>query len=184
MAVPGVETLAGVCLAPTLTGFWKSEYGVSYAYGTAMLATGSLILRSSPASPMAACQAAIIAAYGLRLNLFLLWRELTIPRFREFREKIEDRAKERGSRLSRAPFVLSCSALYLGMAGPMVLTSSAPALGPLAPFLVAVMFTGFFVAAWGDFTKSFVKAKKGSEALVTSGPFAALRHPNCESYVL
>ena len=38
---------------------------------------------------MAALHAACLCAYGLRLGLFLLYRELCIKRFREFRDKIE-----------------------------------------------------------------------------------------------
>jgi len=38
---------------------------------------------------VAALHAACLCAYGLRLGLFLLYRETSIPRFREFREKIE-----------------------------------------------------------------------------------------------
>jgi hypothetical protein len=44
----------------------------------------------------------------------------SIKRFREFREKIEERATERGSRLTRTPFVLGCSLLYLGLAAPLM----------------------------------------------------------------
>ena len=82
---PGVMPLTVACTIPTLLWYWKSEYGVSYAYGTAMLATGTLVLASRPTSVLANAHATCLALYGARLNLFLLWRELTIPRFREFR---------------------------------------------------------------------------------------------------
>ena len=84
----------------------------------------------------------------------------------------------RGSRLARTPFIASCSALYLGMAAPMVLTARASALGPAAWPLVALMYAGFLTAAVGDLWKSAVKARAGGDAFVTSGPFAVLRHPN------
>lgn len=177
MAV-SVPRIAAACSVPTLMGYWKSEYGVSYAYGSAMLTTGVIVFASSPVTPLARAHAACIAMYGLRLNLFLLWRELSIPRFRDFREKIEARAIQRGSRLARTPFILSCSVLYLGMASPMLLTASSAALGPAAPLLVAVMLSGLCVAAVGDLWKSVVKARAGSDTLVTTGPFALLRHPN------
>jgi hypothetical protein len=42
-------------------------------------------------SPLAVAHAAVVLAYGARLNVFLLYRELAIPRFRKFRETIEVR---------------------------------------------------------------------------------------------
>ena len=85
LALPSTAALATASTIPTLLGFWKSEYGVSYAYGFAMAAAGAdcpIPTRRKPAG---------LLAYGSRLNLFLLYRELAIPRFREFREKIEVR---------------------------------------------------------------------------------------------
>ena len=89
LALPSTAALATASTIPTLLGFWKSEYGVSYAYGFAMAAAGAMHL-SNP-SPLAVAHAAVLLAYDSRLNLFLLYRELAIPRFREFREKIEVR---------------------------------------------------------------------------------------------
>ena len=96
LALPSTAALATASTIPTLLGFWKSEYGVSYAYGFAMAAAGAMHL-SNP-SPLAVAHAAVLLAYGSRLNLFLLYRELAIPRFREFREKIEVRPGVLGQR--------------------------------------------------------------------------------------
>ena len=96
LALPSTAALATASTIPTLLGFWKSEYGVSYAYGFAMAAAGAMHL-SNP-SPLAVAHAAGLLAYGSRLNLFLLYRELAIPRFREFREKIEVRPGVLGQR--------------------------------------------------------------------------------------
>jgi len=114
------------------------------------------------ATPLATMHALVVLAYGIRLNLFLLYRELTIPRFRAFREKIEERAISRGSRLSRMPFLLSCSCLYFCMACPVLLTAQfAPLSGTAAAAclasLVGLMVLGFGVAAIGDVTKTVVK---------------------------
>ena len=89
LALPSTTALAAASALPTLLGFWKSEYGVSYAYGFAMAAAGAMHLANP--SPLATAHAAVVLAYGARLNLFLLYRELAIPRFRAFREKIEAR---------------------------------------------------------------------------------------------
>ena len=127
--VPPLKAVALVCLLPTLMGYWKSEYGVSYAYGTAVASVAFMVLRSLPKSSVfvfptsiAACHATAVLFYGIRLNLFLLYRELFVPRFAKMRERIEERAKKRGSRLSRTPFILSCALLYGFMSAPMLVT--------------------------------------------------------------
>ena len=181
-AIPTTATLAVACTVPTCLGFWKTEYGVSYAYGAAMAAAGLMHVGAS-SSPLATAHALCLVAYGVRLNVFLLFRELFITRFREFREKVEARAVAKGSRLVRAPFVISCSLLYFCMAAPLRLTASfAPKAGSASAAglaaLVALQAIGWFVAALGDLTKSWVKAERGEDHLVTSGIFGLLRHPN------
>eukprot|EP00985_Skeletonema_marinoi_P025468 scaffold18772_cov73-Skeletonema_marinoi.AAC.1 len=44
--LPPMHKILLACLLPTLLGFYKSEYGVSYGYGTAMAASSYLILAS------------------------------------------------------------------------------------------------------------------------------------------
>ena len=69
------------------------------------------------------------------------------------------------------------------MGAPVLLTARhPPAAGTPAALclsaLIAVMYLGFGVAAVGDLSKTWVKAQKGEDALVTSGLFRWLRHPN------
>jgi len=158
LVLPTLPRLALVCLLPTLLGYYKSEYGVSYGYGTAMAASSYLVLSSIanasglpllPGIKEARSAAAILASlgttlknlqsllpaslpafhafalffYGTRLDLFLLYRELFLARFRAMRERIEDRAKKQGSRLKRTPFLLSCAFLYFCMMTPLLITS-------------------------------------------------------------
>jgi steroid 5-alpha reductase family enzyme len=180
-SLPAVSSLVAASTLPTMLGFWKSEYGVSYAYGSAMALSGGLYIRTA-CTPLAIAHAACLVLYGVRLNCFLLHRELFIPRFVEFREKIEQRAVDRGSRLARTPFVLSCSFLYFCMAAPLRLTAGlAPPRGAFAAScwaLVGLMYAGFGIAAVGDLTKTRVKAMRGQNTLVTQGVFRWLRHPN------
>ena len=183
MLSPSAGSLAAASMLPALLGFWKSEYGVSYAYGTATFLSGILVLPSAT-TRIATAHAACLALYGLRLNAFLLYRELSIARFREFRDKIEARALEKGGRLSRAPFIASCGLLYLGLAAPLMLTAPASAPPALAGALVCLMYAGWLTAAAGDAWKSVVKARKGEDALVTGGPFRHLRHPNFSGEML
>ena len=119
VAPPSLKAVALACLIPTLLGYYKSEYGVSYGYGFAVAAVAFMTLRALPVSSVlpvpsaiAACHASAVFFYGVRLNLFLAYREIFVPRFAKMRERIEERAVRRGSRLARTPFILSCALLY------------------------------------------------------------------------
>jgi steroid 5-alpha reductase family enzyme len=136
--------------------------------------------------------------YGVRLCLFLSYRELKIPRFREMREKIEEQAP-RGGRLARAPFILQCGLLYLWMSCPLFVLATLPAekfLSPLAsvtaaatsaslqgfcsaivPLLLSVAGLGLALQIVGDTHKLLAK-RADPDRLVTSGLFRFLRHPN------
>jgi len=177
VALPTAQLLVAVCTVPTLLGYWKSEYGVSYAYALATLAAGALIIKAAQ-TQVAALHAGCLCLYGLRLGLFLLYRETSIKRFREFREKIETKASERGSRLGRTPFILGCSFLYVGLAAPLMVTAPATVMNPVAVVAVSFMYLGWAIAAFGDLQKTFVKARDGPDALVTGGIYSLLRHPN------
>jgi len=182
-AAPSLPLAAAAALGPTLLGFWKREYGVSYGYGGAIALIAALALwqRGPPTTALAAALAGVHLLYGVRLTLFLLYREICIARFRKFREKIEERAPS--SRLSRTPFIISCSLLYLWMSAPVLLVAGVPEIGcSIARSAswagVAAAALGFLVAAIGDIQKSIVKARCGENALVTTGVFKYLRHPN------
>ena len=177
-ALPTLPVIAAACAVPTCLGYWKTEYGVSYAYGFATALMGALVLRAGPPTAVATMHAAALVAYGTRLNAFLLWRELSVARFREFREKIEARTVAAGGRLKRTPFILSCALLYACMAAPILVSARAVAPGLATAALVAAAWAGLLLAAIGDLTKSWVKARRGPDALVTSGVFRLFRHPN------
>lgn len=198
VAVPPLKAVLLASFIPSLLGYYKSEYGVSYAYGTAMATTAYMVLKNKGlccTNPtIAGIHALAVFFYGIRLNLFLLYREVTIPAFREFRERIEERAKSRGGRIKRTPFILSCAALYVCMTAPILATCRVPALCQEAffslsgsggafklnaiRFLVGTTWFGFLLGAVGDLTKTWVKNDKGKDHLVTSGVFRWFRHPN------
>jgi hypothetical protein len=117
--------IALACFIPTLLGYYRREYGVSYAYGLATSISALLLLFKTPHSlgTIPVLHASGIAFYGIRLAVFLAYRQTFIPKFKDFVEKIEERATERGGRLSRTPFIMSCSILYLGLVSPLILTS-------------------------------------------------------------
>lgn len=166
---------------PPFLGLLQAEYGVSYGYGLATAFSGALLLGNLPNLPMpVALHAGCLCFYGARLSLFLLYRELCIARFREFRDRIEQRSRDSGSRWSRVPFLSACAVLYLGLAAPIAMASAAPSVGRFLVYkiFVGLMCSGCFLAALGDCWKSLAKGKRGEDALVTGGPFAIFRHPN------
>lgn len=195
-AIPELTSVVLACLVPSLLGYYKSEYGVSYAYGGAIAANAWMVLNSmnSAASftSIAGVHALALLFYGVRLNTFLLYRELSVPTFKEFRERIEDRAKKRGGRLARTPFILSVALLYGCMASPIFLSAAGSAMTTGEPFfatsgglylnllrfLVGTTHAGFILGAVGDLTKTAMKSKKGGDHLVTEGVFGFFRHPN------
>lgn len=190
-----ITDLAVVCTVPTTIGFWKREYGVSYAYGIAMAASGAVVMRSATLTGLSFWHSMAHLVYGVRLCLFLLWRELYVPKFRTLRDKIEARApgitmeveqKPLIWRLvariaARVPFILGCSMLYFCMSLPLLSSARCPASAQpraiVAP-LLALAYTGLTVAAVGDLHKSLAKARRGERTLVTKGLYTVLRHPN------
>jgi len=233
--LPPMHKILLACILPTTLGFYKSEYGVSYGYGTAMAASSYLILSSISqsaglplTSPFVSTKPAVILTalsttinnlrtllpaslpafhafatffYGSRLNLFLLYRELCLPRFRAMRERIEERAKKQGSGLKRAPFLISCAFLYFCMVCPILVTtkccqglsmSCATGLGGgLASILeqslrlsMILTISGFLLGAVGDLNKSIGKILKGEDSLITGGVFRFFRHPNYTGEVI
>ena len=83
-ALPSTAALLTASFLPTALGLWKTGYAVSYGYGGAMLVAAALYLRNAAAVSVAKWHALALLFYGLRLNLFLLYRELALdPKFME-----------------------------------------------------------------------------------------------------
>jgi steroid 5-alpha reductase family enzyme len=199
-ALPLFQKIFLSCFLPPCLGFWKSEYGVSYAYGIATALTSywiyssQALLATSHRASWAVWHAGALMFYGVRLCLFLLYRELCTERMKQSVKNIEDKAKKRGNRWKRAPFVVSCAGLYFGLCAPLLITSSSNLATVVQPSrcllqwtlqgLVALTWVGFLLAALGDVNKSIVKAIKGENHLVTGGIFALCRHPNYSGEML
>eukprot|EP00242_Pyramimonas_sp_CCMP2087_P010391 CAMPEP_0198215058 /NCGR_PEP_ID=MMETSP1445-20131203/46608_1 /TAXON_ID=36898 /ORGANISM="Pyramimonas sp., Strain CCMP2087" /LENGTH=373 /DNA_ID=CAMNT_0043890579 /DNA_START=87 /DNA_END=1205 /DNA_ORIENTATION=- len=184
--VVSAPILAAACLLPTCLGYFQSEYTVSYGYGTATALAAALIheaTKSVGGWEWTLAHSLVLVLYGLRLNLYLFYRESFIPRFSKFGKKIEERAKAKGSRLARTPFIVSCALLYLGLAAPLVLSAAAPIATIASESLcgafkvcIGAAYLGWAVAAVGDFQKAVAKAN--GVGLVTTGLYSVLRHPN------
>ena len=176
VALPSLTKVALSCILPTSLGFYKSEYSVSYGYGTSVALLAYMILQQLTPGTVPYYHALALFFYGTRLNIFLLYREVCIPSFRKFRETIEEKAPS--NRFQRAPFILSCAVLYACLAAPLFVTSTCTSFTKLTEGLVTCTWIGFLLAAFGDLQKSVVKARNGEDTLVTGGVFHFLRHPN------
>jgi len=65
---------------------------VSYGYALAMaLAGGRLLATGAGLHPLAKAQALVLVAYGVRLGVFLLQRELTLERFKVMAKRIDEK---------------------------------------------------------------------------------------------
>ena len=189
ITLPPIQTIALSCLLPTSLGYIRYEYGVSYGYGSSVAIVAALILRQLSSGSMAYWHAMALIFYGVRLNLFLLYRELYVPRFRAFREQIEKRRTNAATNgendiktrlISRSPFVVGCASLYACLVAPLIITSQAISsnVGVLVNICIISTWFGFALAALGDLQKSFVKATLGEDVLVKGALFSRLRHPN------
>lgn len=188
------------CLIPTSLGFVRYEYGVSYGYGLSVAISASWFLQalSSAAGTTSSTtmlyhhwHAAALLFYGVRLSIFLLYREVFLERFRKMRERIETKRTIGNTQpnrfVSRVPFVLGCALLYNCLVAPLFITAAAsstaiPSVSSTHLLVlkgcIAATWCGFAVAAIGDLQKSICKAISGPDTLVTGGVFYMLRHPN------
>ena len=82
--------------------------------------------------------------YGVRLCLFLGIRELTVPKFKEMKEKIEKNSPPQ--RIQRTGFILSCGLLYAWMSFPLFVSCRLP-LGLFSEKFVDATLLG--KAIWG-----------------------------------
>lgn len=171
-ALPSVNTLVAASMLPTLLGFWKTGYAVSYGYGGAVAACALLSLPAL--TGIAHWHALALVFYGVRINAHLLYREVALsPEIHQMKPKDASVAE----RLKRAPVIIGCSLLYFLLAAPLRVTAAATSTKSLQA-AVACAFFGFGVAALGDLQKLVTKSIKGKDHLVTGGLYKFLRHPN------
>mmetsp|Transcript_923 Transcript_923/g.2289 ORF Transcript_923/g.2289 Transcript_923/m.2289 type:complete len:398 (+) Transcript_923:91-1284(+) len=201
-ALPSVASFAAAAMLPSCLGLWRMGYAVSYGYGGSMAASGLLQLwslrtaaakgataaatataSSSTTRLLVALHAATYVAYGVRLCVFLLYREIRLSR--EINQ-MKKRDASIAERLKRLPIITFCAVLYYFMAAaPMrVLSLLGGELGPLATASLAAGFSGFLLAAVGDWYKCKIKGTHGPQTLVTTGPFRFFRHPNYTGEIL
>jgi len=156
-----------------------------------MLGIGIAALASPAASASALLKvhAALVAAYGLRLFLFLFWRQQFQPGY-DGMAKLK--ALDKTPRLKRTPIILSTAFFYALMASPLLfhikaqpMLGAAAAISKLGSVLAAI---GLVYEAVADQQKSLFKmglrADGKEDALFTSGVYSRSRHANYAGEIL
>ena len=184
--VPGSwQTVSLFCLLPASLGFWKREYGTGYGVALATAWTAATVLPSVKGTP-AVWHAAALLFYGVRLSVFLLFRECTSRKIRR-RIRLFERAafRKQKNRLQRMPFILATSCLYGCLVAPLFL--SAQVVGVTHDYavrmcraLIGMTWFGFLLAAAADTYKTVVKINKGEDHLVRGFVF---QYFQCPSYL-
>lgn len=173
----------GIAAAAGTLAYIRQAYIFSLSYGLSMAGIGGAVLLAAPASPLLKLHAGLVTAYGVRLFLFLFWRQKFQPGYDgEARLKALDKTP----RLKRTPIILSTSLFYGFMASPLLFhLRAAPLVGAAASVSAAgaaLAAVGFVYEAVADQQKSLFKmrlrAEGAPDALYTGGLYAASRHPN------
>lgn len=178
--LPDLKTTLLASLAPTALGYIKFSYCFTYGYGGAIALTAFLVAGAlQHVKSMALIHAYALLFYGVRLNLFLAYRDLFIPGFRDRLKN--DKAvtcTSLADRLKRTPMIASVGLLYACMCAPLFVTAKYSADDKVTAALVILTWAAFIFAAAGDVAKSIGKARRGRNALITGGIYRICRHPN------
>ncbi len=172
-----------LCLAVSAIGFYKLVYFISIGYGfsIAAMALSSLALSFGSAGPIAAAQALLLAAYGLRLGFYLVARERNAG-YRASQEADADRGGAGGLALKLVIWV-SVSALYVCQFMPALARFAADAslradpLPALSLAGLAVMAIGLAVETVADRQKALAK-RASPKRFCDSGLYRLTRCPN------
>lgn len=175
----------GLCLLVSAIGFRKVVYFISIGYGYSIAAMALLSLAvaslSSRLEPIAALQAALLAAYGLRLGTYLVIREGKAA-YRETQEADGDRGGASGLGPKLAIW-LTVALLYVAMFEPCTARFAAAAARrpDPAPALsaagLALMAAGILIESVADRQKSAAK-KVSPKRFCDSGLYRFVRCPN------
>lgn len=174
-AVLGLSFL--LCLAVSALGFLRTDWFISIGYGFSIAAQAVLLalLYRNGLSLWPVVQLLLLAAYGLRLALFLIARERA-PSFAT--ERAASLARSAGMTLGvKVAIWVSVSALYVTMASPALLSLSSGAVPWSLPIGAVIMLLGLGLEAAADAQKSRLKARN-PKRFVSTGLYGIVRSPN------
>lgn len=169
-----------LCLVGSALGFKRVQYFVSLGYGLsiALQAIFMMLLHRDTLHGWALVQGALLLAYGLRLSLFLAFREKSSSYQTEQLETAARGAKITG--WTKGAMWLGVSFLFVVMFLPALLTMSAQAAGqtlPSIPCGVVLMVIGLGTEAGADWQKSRFKTQNPGH-FCDVGLFRLVRFPN------
>ena len=182
----GFAACWAIASAACSLAFARQAYVFSLSYGVTMAAIGAVALSSAARGSVLFAHAALVAAYGVRLFGFLLWRQ--IGQDSGWGRRIA--ALDKTPRAKRVPVILSTSFFYALLASPLLFHVQVSAAGFAAgTAAAAVSYAGCAIAAAGllleavaDQQKSLFKislrASGQADRPPTGGAFAVSRHPN------
>lgn len=169
-----------LCLAISALGFRRVDWFISIGYGFSIAAQAVVfsLVHVAALDFWLIAQQLLLVAYGMRLALFLIWREQSASFGREL-----EASKERSAHIKGAVKIaiwVSVSALYVAMYAPGLLSLTASAAGhaiATLPVGVVIMLAGLLLEAAADAQKARLKAANPAR-FVSSGLFAIVRSPN------
>jgi steroid 5-alpha reductase family enzyme len=169
-----------LCLIISALGFRRVDWFISLGYGYSIAAQTALFAITYPRELALGglLQLLLLAAYGLRLGIFLTLRERQSSFAHELKASQERSLHVRG--LLKLVIWVSVSALYVAMAAPAALSLQAHADGIAVASLwpgIVLMVLGLGLEALADQQKSAFKAQ-APRAFMRTGLFALVRSPN------
>ena len=191
-----VEALLALVLVSMLTlvpvTMYKSAYCFTVGYGCSVLSM-ALVLTSliDDIGDTVSYLALVAVVYGLRLMLFLLYRDLNVSGMHNSTKKFD----EKFSRLRVLPLACFLSILYAAMLCPLLFAlrqRGVETASPVAKLGMSLLrngglflaFNGMLIEAVADQQKLLIKrrhkAQYGEKKFIspTSGLFSFCRHPN------
>lgn len=183
-----------VTVVPCCLGFVDPVAVFSTGYGLSCAAAGAVLLASASKTSLglaAFAHCAGLVAYGMRLAIFLFWRQnFGYP---EWRKRAANSPEARAKNVA-IPVAL-CSLFYALLCSPALWASRAAVSGamPTAASLAAiptyakvalgVQWFGLILEAIGDFNKAASKAANKDKPCM-SGVYKFVRHPNYAGEIL
>ena len=166
-----------LCLVVSALGFRRTDWFISIGYGFSVVAQAALLalLYRGGLTLWSMAQLLLLAAYGLRLALYLIARERA-PSFKT--ELAASLARSAGMRFGvKLAIWVTVSALYVAKVSPALFTLSSGAANWSLPLGVLIMLCGLALEASADAQKSRFKAKE-PKRFVSSGLYGIVRSPN------
>ena len=170
-----------VALIISAVGFYRLVYFVSVGYGLSIAAMGilSLVLFKNTLTFPTMLHAGVLAVYGLRLGVFLLYRDFQTS------YRNEDEEVKRAENIKSLPLKLtiwiSCSLLYTTMFTPVIFHMTQAPVGSSLRLItlvgVLISLAGLILESMADFQKNSAK-QKAPEMFVSKKLFKIVRQPN------